>query len=50
MWVGFFISMEQLRHEVGNVVKEEKVLENPEYSHKDKHHTKEEWSVCKVRL
>jgi len=27
--------MEELRHEVGNVVKEEKVLENPEYSHTD---------------
>jgi hypothetical protein len=35
VWVGFFISMEELGHEVGNVVKEEEVLENPEYSHTD---------------
>jgi len=39
--------MEELRHEVGNVVKEEKVLENPENSNQDKHHPEEEWSIIK---
>ena len=50
VWVGLFISVEHCRHEVSNVVKEEKVLEHPEDSHEDEHHHEEEWSVGKVGL